>query len=84
MVREKICRKLDIRNETLGGDFRTFAGHLAMPNEELKLVSQQSQPTHNILSWWERTGEATVARLRDVLVKIERRDCVNILDEALD
>ena len=81
LTQQKICRLLDVRNDDLSGNFKTLAAEVGMSIIDLDLVSQGKQPTHSVLSWWGRRPEATIPKLREILVSMGRWDCVGILDE---
>ena len=81
LTQQKICRLLDVRNEDVSGNFKTLAAEVGMSIIDLDLVSQGKQPTHSVLSWWGRRPEATIPKLREILVSMGRWDCVGILDE---
>ena len=81
LVRQGVCKKLDILDD-VGGDFRTLAAHFGMPSDELDLISQNGNATHRVLRWAGRNPENTIAKLREILLDMERWDCVKIIDEG--
>ena len=83
LTQQKICRLLDVRNENVSGNFKTLAAEVGMSITDFDLVSQGKEPTHSVLSWWGRRPEATIPKLREIFVSMERYDCVQILDEDL-
>lgn len=80
-TRQALCKKLDIIDNATGGDFNTLGAHLNMSSDDLTRVGQQPKPTESILRWWERKPEATISKLRNVLLAMDRLDCVAILDK---
>ena len=80
LLRQKICKKLDIKHST-GGDYRELAAKFDMPNDDIIAISENPNPTHNVLQWVGGNPKNTVANLRKVLQAMRREDCVNIIDE---
>ena len=81
MIRQKICKILDIINQ-IGGDYRALAAHFDMPNNDILIISQNRDPTDNVLQWVGRNPDNTIAKLRKVLQTMGREDCVKIIDEG--
>ena len=75
-----MCKKLNI-NMPIGGDFKTFAGKIEMPIEDVMLISQQPNPAEEIFKWWWPKKEATVVNLRKILKEMPRDDILEILDK---
>ena len=65
----------------IGGDFKTFAGEIEMPYDDVLLISQQTNPAEEIFKWWLRKKEATVVNLRKILKNMKRDDILEILDK---
>ena len=80
LLRQKICKKLDIKHPT-GENYRELAAYFDMPNDYIIAISQNPDPTHNVLQWVGGNPKNTVAYLRKVLQAMRREDCVNIIDE---
>ena len=80
LLRQKICKKLDIKHPT-GGAYRELAAYFDMPNDDIIAISQNPDPTDNVLQWVGRNPKNTIAKLRKVLKAMGRKDCVNIIDE---
>ena len=53
-----------------------------MPNDDILIISQNLDPTDNVLQWVERNPKNTIAKLREVLQTMGREDCVKIIDEG--
>ena len=81
LVRQKICKKLDIK-QAIGGDYRDLAANFYMPHDDILLISQNPDPTDNVLQWVGRKPKNTIAKLRDVLQTMRREDCVAIIDQG--
>ena len=81
MVRRKICKKLDLKHP-LGTDYRELADHFKIPNEDIRTISQKSDPTDKLLEWLGHNPKNTIAKLRQVLVAMKRDDCVEIIDQS--
>ena len=82
LARLQICRELDIKHP-LGGDYQTLAALFNMSTEDIEKISQKPNPTDNVLVWMGRKPINTIAKLRNVLVTMERDDCVEIIDKSL-
>ena len=82
LARIRICRKLDIKHPVCG-DYRELAAHFDMPNTDIIVISQNPDPTDNVLHTIQRNPKNTIAKLRQVLVIMGRDDCVMIIDESL-
>ena len=80
LLRQKICKKLDIKHPT-GGAYRELAAYFDMSNDDINAISQNPDPTDNVLQWVGRNPKNTIAKLRKVLKAMGRKDCVNIIDE---
>ena len=81
LVRRKICKKLDLKHP-LGGDYCELADHFKIPNEDIRTISEKSDPTDKLLEWLGHNAENTIAKLRQVLVAMKRDDCVEIIDQS--
>ena len=81
LLRQEICKKLDIKHST-GRDYRKLAAHFGMPNDDMRIISQNPDPTDNVLQWVGHNPNNTVAKLREVLETMGREDCVKIIDEG--
>ena len=81
LLRQRICRKLDIKHCT-GGDYRELAAHFDMPNDDIITISQKPDPTESVLQWVERNPKNTILKLREILQTMGRGDCVMIIDEG--
>ena len=81
MVREEICKKLDIEHPTRG-DYRTLAAHFHMPNDDITTISQNPDPTDRVLQWVGRNPKNTISKLRQALQTMGREDCVTIIDKG--
>ena len=75
-----MCKKLNIKMP-IGGDFKTFAGEIEMPYDDVILISQQTNPAEEIFKWWFPKKEATVVNLQKILKKMPRDDILEILDK---
>ena len=80
LVMLQLCEKLDIE-QTLGGDYRYLAAHFDMPDDHIMRISQGQNKTRKVLNWMGRNLRNTVTKLRKVLVKIRRDDCVEIINK---
>ena len=81
MIRQRICKKLDIQ-DNVGGDYRELAARFGMPNDDIDLISQRTNQTHEVLRWIARNPENTIDKLQDVLLDMGRLDCVRIIEKA--
>ena len=81
LVRRKICKKLDLKHP-LGADYRELAEHFMIPNEDIRTISQNSDPTDKVLEWLGHNPKNVIAKLRQVLVAMKRDDCVEIIDQS--
>ena len=79
LVVENICRLLNVKS-AIGNDFRRLAGELGMKTSNVRLLSQKDNPTDEVLKWWEPQISATVNKFREVLIRMERHDVVEILE----
>ena len=66
MVRRKICKKLDLKHP-LGTDYRELADHFKIPNEDIRTISENSDPTDKLLERLWDNPKNTIAKLREVL-----------------
>ena len=82
LVRQKICRKMNIE-QCLGSDYRKLAAHLKMTNDDISLLSQQKNATESILKWAEHNPQNIVGTLRTIFLEMNRHDCVKIIDQKL-
>ena len=80
MIMLQLCDKLDIK-QSLGGDYRYLAAHFYMHSDDMIRVSQGQDKTLQVLNWIGRNPINTVAKLREVLVNMERYDCVDIINK---
>ena len=80
LVMLDLCKKLNIESPA-GCDYKYLAAHFGMSWDDIKLISQEKDRTQEILKWIGQTPQNTVAKLREILVKMERNDCVAIIDE---
>ena len=80
-VRRKICQKLDLK-DTLGKDYRELPARFNIPNEDIRTISQNSDPTDKVLQRLGYDPKITIAKLREVLVTMGRDDCVEIIDQS--
>ena len=48
LLRQEICKKLDIKHPT-GGDYRTLAAEFYMANNDIDIISQNPDPTDKVL-----------------------------------
>ena len=76
----QLCEKLDIEQK-LGGDYKYLAAHFRMPNDHIMRISQEQNKTREVLNWIGRFPGNTVAKLRQILVNIQRDDCVDIINK---
>lgn len=81
LTKQNLAKKLDIREDEIGGDFKTLGAHLGMDDDNLASICQGKQPTEKLLRWWGRKSEATIPKLRRIFQKMGRPDCVDILNE---
>ena len=79
LVVEKICRLLNVKS-AVGSDFRRLAGELGMKTSNVRLLFQKDNPTDEVLIWWEPQISATVSKFREILIRMERHDVLEILD----
>ena len=80
LVTLQLCKKLDIE-QRLGGDYKFLAAHFDMPNDDITAISQGQNKTQEVLNWIGRKPRNTVAKLKEILVKMERDDCLEIIDK---
>ena len=66
LVRRKICKKLDLKHP-LGTDYRELADHFKIPNEDIRTISENSDPTDKLLERLWDNPKNTIAKLREVL-----------------
>ena len=76
----QLCEKLHIEQK-LGGDYKYLAAHFGMPNDHIMRISQEQNKTREVLNWIGRFPGNTVAKLRQILVNIQRDDCVDIINK---
>ena len=81
LIRRNICKKLDLK-DPLGKDYRELAAHFKIPNEDIRTISQNSDPTDKVLQRLGHNPKITIAKLREVLVTMGRDDCVEIIDQS--
>lgn len=84
-TRQEICEKLNVPRP-LGGDYKTLAGLIRMPNDKIQLAGRKEDPAEQVLAWYEtKTSEASISNLRKILLhkKMRREDVVEILDKRL-
>ena len=82
LVRQKICKKLDIK-QCIGRDYRELAARLKMSNDDISLLSQRENANESILKWAEQNPQNTVGTLRTIFLEMNRHDCVKIIDQKL-
>ena len=78
-TRQRLCHKLKVPR-LLGGDFKTLAGLVEMPNDEIHYIATRDNPAEEVMTWWDPKPDATVTQLRQFLTNMERSDLVDILD----
>ena len=76
----ELCKKLDVK-KSVGGDYRFLAAYFDMSTEDIDLISEKDDRTKEVLSYVGRNSTNTVSKLREIFVKMERDDCVAIIDE---
>ena len=81
LIRQKICRKLDIQHE-LGGDYRELAARFNMQNDDIDLISQRRNQTDTVLRWIARNPQNTIDKLQEELKDMGRLDCVRIIEKS--
>ena len=80
-TRQLLCHKLKVPR-LLGGDFKTLAGLVEMPNDEIHYIATRDNPAEEVMSWWSPKPSATIAQLRDYLTRMQLSDLVGILDSS--
>ena len=75
----ELCKRLNI--ESTGRDYRHLAANFDMSIGDIHLIAQKRDPTEEVLQRVGQNPQNTVATLRETLVKMERDDCVEIIDE---
>ena len=53
-----------------------------MPNDDINTISQNPDPTDNVLQWVGHNPKNTIAKLQQELQTMGREDCVMIIDEG--
>ena len=79
LVLENKCHMLNVKS-TVGSDFRRLAGELGMKTSNVRLLSQNDNPTDKVLKWWEPQISATVNKFCKRLIRMERHDVLEILN----
>ena len=51
-----------------------------MKTSNVWLLSQKDNPAEEILKWWEPQTSATVNKFREILIRMQRHDVLEILD----
>ena len=75
----ELCKKLNI--ESTGRDYRYLAAYFDMSTDDIHQIARKKDPTEEVLQRVGQNPKNTVAILRKTLVKMERDDCVAIIDE---
>ena len=81
LLRQRICQRLDIKHST-GEGYRKLAAYFDMTSNDIITISQNPNPTDNVLRWVGYKPKNTIAKLRDVLQTMGREDCVKVIDEG--
>ena len=76
----QLCKKLDVKKSD-GGDYRYLAAHFDMSTQDIDLISEKDDRTKEVLSYIGGNPANTVSKLREILVEMERGDCVAIIDK---
>ena len=76
----QLGKKLDVKNSD-GGDFRYLAAYFDMSTQDIDLISEKDDRTKKVLSYIGGNPANTVSKLREILVEMERDDCVAIIDK---
>ena len=80
LVRLQLCDKLDIR-QSFGGDYRYLAANLDMHNDHIMRISQGQDKTQEVFKWIGTNPKNTVSKLREILLKMGRHDCLEIINK---
>ena len=73
--------KLDVKKSDGDRDYGYLAAHFDMSTEDIDLISEKHDQTKEVLGCVGRNPTNTVSKLRQILVKMERNDCVAIIDQ---
>ena len=85
-VYNRVCSRLNVKDDLFFRDFRLLGEVLGYPKQVINRLSygSMSNTTHEILQRWSAhsCGEATVGRLIKCLMRMGRRDVVEILQKC--
>lgn len=76
---QEVCQKLNLPRGAIGGDFEDFASRVGMSSDQRKEISRKGNPTEEILMWWGAKNEATVERMKTIMLQMGREDISNML-----
>ena len=79
-TRRVICEELNKPCDN-GNNFKLLANLVGIRFRGRNFTSPDYNPTEQILSLWCAKQNVSVAQLQDVLLQMDRRDVVNILDK---
>ena len=77
-TRQDICLELNVPR-CLGGDYKTLAALVNMPNTRIQFLEKKDDPADEVLKWWETDDHATIDELQRLFVEMRRDDLVLIL-----
>ena len=80
LVMLQLGKKLDVKKSD-GGDFRYLAAYFDMSTQDIDLIFEKDDRTKEVLSYIGGNPANTVSKLREILVEMERDDCVAIIDK---
>ena len=81
-IRDQICQMLNEKT-VVEEDFRTLARLLNFKKQDIEMLDQSNNPTHDLLEDWGTEKESTIEKFTELLTQMKRYDVIEILKERL-
>ena len=82
LLRYKICLELNLPQEISGNDYRMFAEKVGIRKPERTEIFRKENPMEEVLTWWAAKNEATVNRMKEILLEMGRQDVWGMLENS--
>ena len=81
LLRYSICLALNLP-QISGSDYRMFAAEVGISKPELTAISRKGNPMEEVLTWWAAKNEATVDKMKGILLAMGREDVWEMLENS--
>lgn len=81
LLRYSICLALNLP-QISGSDYRMFADKVGISKPELTAISHKGDPMEEVLTWWAPKNEATVDKMKGILLEMGREDVWGMLENS--